>query len=70
MKKYLNSMLLLLITLITVLVISGYGANNKTQTVDNNLVNKLDSKQNLDDAGFSFDDYDKQLNLPDINEAE
>jgi hypothetical protein len=58
-------MLLLLITLITILVISGYKAGNKAQTVENNLVNKIDSAQALDQTGFSFDDYNKQLDLPD-----
>jgi hypothetical protein len=66
MKKYLNSMLLLLITLITILVISGYNAGHKAQTVENNLVNKIDSVPTLDQTDFSFDDYNKQLDLPDI----
>ena len=60
-------MLVLLITLITVLAISGYSANYKAQTVENNSVNKIDSTQSLDETGYSFDDYDKQLNLPDVN---
>jgi hypothetical protein len=63
MKRLIYSILVVTITFITVVAMSTYNSNYMVET-SNTILDVQEQYRGYEDAGYIFDDYGRQINIP------